>query len=159
MYQSISRATASFSLIPQTLRSARQTAPRTKAAYACLRKQQSTATHTISNPTLAGIEKRWERMPPSEQAELWMQLRDRMTNDWQTLTLQEKKACVYMSRLPFIMADLLQHIISHSGITVHVHYLPLARITGFFSIQWFGLEYLAFCSYFFVVELEEQTFR
>jgi cytochrome c oxidase subunit 4 len=54
--------------------------------------QQSRSAHAISNPTLAGIEKRWEGMPPQEQAELWMQLRDRMKADWHELTLQEKKA-------------------------------------------------------------------
>lgn len=48
--------------------------------------------HAISNPTLAGIEKRWEGLPPQDQAELWMQLRDRMKVDWNELTLQEKKA-------------------------------------------------------------------
>lgn len=48
--------------------------------------------HAISNPTLAGIEKRWEEMPPQEQAELWMALRDRMKTDWHEMTLQEKKA-------------------------------------------------------------------
>jgi Cytochrome c oxidase subunit IV len=41
---------------------------------------------------LAGIEKRWEGMPPQEQAALWMQLRDRMKVDWHEMTLQEKKA-------------------------------------------------------------------
>lgn len=54
-------------------------------------KRHATA-HAISNPTLAGIEKRWEVMPPQEQAELWMALRDRMKIDWHELTLQEKKA-------------------------------------------------------------------
>ena len=34
-------------------------------------------------------------MPPQEQAELWMALRDRMTVDWKELTTQEKKACEY----------------------------------------------------------------
>lgn len=53
---------------------------------------QSRSAHAISNPTLAGIEKRWEGMPPQEQAELWMQLRDRMKVDWHEMTLQEKKA-------------------------------------------------------------------
>lgn len=48
--------------------------------------------HAISNPTLANIEKRWEGMPLQEQAELWMALRDRMKENWQDLTLQEKKA-------------------------------------------------------------------
>ena len=51
--------------------------------------------HAISNPTLAGIEKRWEEMPPQEQADLWMALRDRMKNDWHELTLQERKAGTY----------------------------------------------------------------
>lgn len=51
--------------------------------------------HAISNPTLANIEKRWEDMPPQEQADLWMSLRDRMKTDWKELTLQEKKAGVY----------------------------------------------------------------
>ncbi|KAI0484536.1 cytochrome c oxidase polypeptide V [Xylariaceae sp. FL0804] len=49
-------------------------------------------TTPISNPTLANIEKRWEVMPPPEQAELWMSLRDRMKGDWSELTLQEKRA-------------------------------------------------------------------
>lgn len=48
--------------------------------------------HAISNPTLANIEKRWEGMPLQEQAELWMALRDRMKENWQDLTFQEKKA-------------------------------------------------------------------
>ena len=50
------------------------------------------ADHAISNPVLAQIEKRWEEMPPQEQADLWMALRDRMKNDWHDLTLQERKA-------------------------------------------------------------------
>lgn len=32
-------------------------------------------------------------MPPQEQAELWMQLRDRMKTNWSELTYAEKKAC------------------------------------------------------------------
>lgn len=50
------------------------------------------STHAISNPTLANIEKRWEDMPSTEQAELWMALRDRMKENWADLTVQEKKA-------------------------------------------------------------------
>ena len=50
------------------------------------------STHAISNPTLANIEKRWEGLPNTEQAELWMALRDRMKENWAELTLQEKKA-------------------------------------------------------------------
>ncbi|KAI1932381.1 Cytochrome c oxidase subunit 5B, mitochondrial [Ophidiomyces ophidiicola] len=57
----------------------------------------STAGHAIANPTLAGIEKRWEAMPPQEQAELWMQLRDRMKVDWHDMTLQEKKAAYWIA--------------------------------------------------------------
>ena len=57
--------------------------------------QQSRQQHAVSNPTLSNIEKRWEQMPPQEQAELWMALRDRMTVDWKELTTQEKKACEY----------------------------------------------------------------
>ena len=55
--------------------------------------QQTRQEHAISNPTLANIEKRWTEMPPQEQAELWMALRDRMTVDWHQMTMQEKRAC------------------------------------------------------------------
>jgi len=58
---------------------------------------QTRQAHAISNPTLAGIEKRWEAMPPQEQAELWMQLRDRMKVDWHEMTLQEKKAAWWIA--------------------------------------------------------------
>jgi cytochrome c oxidase subunit 4 len=34
-------------------------------------------------------------MPPQEQADLFMQLRDRMKVDWHEMTLQEKKAGTY----------------------------------------------------------------
>ncbi|KAI1328041.1 cytochrome c oxidase subunit IV family [Xylariaceae sp. FL0255] len=51
----------------------------------------------ISNPTLANIEKRWEGMPSSEQAELWMALRDRMKGNWAELTFQEKKAAYWIA--------------------------------------------------------------
>lgn len=64
-------------------------------ASASTGKEQSTrhqSAHAVSNPTLANIEKRWEGMPPQEQAELWMALRDRMTQDWHELTMSEKKA-------------------------------------------------------------------
>lgn len=58
--------------------------------------------HAVSNPTLANIEKRWENMPPQEQAELWMALRDRMTVDWHDMTLQEKRACECFFPLLFL---------------------------------------------------------
>ncbi|KAK0740682.1 cytochrome c oxidase polypeptide 5 [Schizothecium vesticola] len=53
--------------------------------------------HAISNPTLANIEKRWESMPSREQADLWMALRDRMKDNWNNLTLAEKKAAYFLS--------------------------------------------------------------
>ncbi|KAI2617472.1 cytochrome c oxidase subunit IV [Hypoxylon sp. NC1633] len=55
------------------------------------------STHAISNPTLANIEKRWEGMPQTEQAELWMSLRDRMKEPWGELTSQEKKAAYWIA--------------------------------------------------------------
>jgi hypothetical protein len=58
--------------------------------------QQVRKAHAISNPTLANIEKRWESMPPQEQADLWMALRDRMKANWAELTVQEKKAGKWM---------------------------------------------------------------
>lgn len=68
-----------------------------------IRYQTATATagsagqssHAVSAPMLADIEKRWEGMPPQEQAELWMALRDRMKGSWAELTMAEKKACTY----------------------------------------------------------------
>jgi len=59
--------------------------------------QQVRCAHAISNPTLANIEKRWEAMPPQEQADLWMALRDRMKVNWNELTVQEKKAAYYIA--------------------------------------------------------------
>ncbi|KAH8590193.1 cytochrome c oxidase subunit IV-domain-containing protein [Bisporella sp. PMI_857] len=59
--------------------------------------EQKRQAHAISNPTLANIEKRWEGMPPQEQADLWMQLRDRMKVNWSELTLQEKKAAYWIA--------------------------------------------------------------
>ncbi|KAF2238409.1 cytochrome c oxidase polypeptide 5 [Viridothelium virens] len=64
---------------------------------ACFPQQPSRQAHAISNPTLANIEKRWEEMPPQEQADLWMQLRDRMKVDWHEMTLQEKKAAYWIA--------------------------------------------------------------
>lgn len=84
---SVARASRS-SIVPAT-RQAFRAAP-----ALCLQTRQA---HAISNPTLANIEKRWEDMPPQEQADLWMSLRDRMKTDWKELTLQEKKAGAYNS--------------------------------------------------------------
>ncbi|KAH8820589.1 mitochondrial cytochrome c oxidase-like protein subunit V [Xylogone sp. PMI_703] len=59
--------------------------------------QRNSSATAISNPTLADIEKRWETMPPQEQADLWMALRDRMKVNWSELTLQEKKAAYWIA--------------------------------------------------------------
>lgn len=82
---------ASRSSIPLSATRQVAGAPRA-AALVCAQQQQIRQAHAISNPTLANIEKRWEDMPPQEQADLWMSLRDRMKTDWKELTLQEKKA-------------------------------------------------------------------
>jgi len=58
---------------------------------------RAASTHAISNPTLANIEKRWETMPEQEQAELYMNLRDRMKENWKELTLAEKKAAYWIA--------------------------------------------------------------
>lgn len=64
---------------------------------------QTRAAHAISNPTLANIEKRWEQMPPQEQADLWMALRDRMKVNWAELTVQEKKAGTFDARFSLVV--------------------------------------------------------
>jgi cytochrome c oxidase subunit 4 len=92
---SVIRATrSSASLIPSA--AARPAVRPSRAAPAvCILQQQARQAHAISNPTLANIEKRWEDMPPQEQADLWMSLRDRMKVDWKEMTMQEKKAGAY----------------------------------------------------------------
>lgn len=87
--------------------SAHRLAPTFSATHQAPMTSQShtRSAHAISNPTLAGIEKRWEGMPPQEQAELWMQLRDRMKVDWNEMTLQEKKAGMYY---PYVMLQQAQ---------------------------------------------------
>ena len=96
MLRSLPRAaTSSSSLRAASIRKPLKTPQNPALACATdLRHQQtrSATAHAISNPTLAQIEKRWEDMPPQEQADLWMALRDRMKNDWHDLTLQERKA-------------------------------------------------------------------
>lgn len=68
----------------------------TPTAIASVR-SRGNSSYAVSNVTLADIEKRWENMPPAEQAELWMQLRDRMKGSWSELTSQEKKASYYIA--------------------------------------------------------------
>ncbi|KAF2092954.1 COX4-domain-containing protein [Rhizodiscina lignyota] len=72
---------------------------RSPAPLAACKFQQKrfNAGHAISNPTLADIERRWESMPPQEQADLWMALRDRMKKDWNEMTTQEKKAAYWIA--------------------------------------------------------------
>ncbi|CRG83043.1 cytochrome c oxidase subunit IV [Talaromyces islandicus] len=72
-------------------------APRFAAPAAAAQQTRLSSGHAIANPTLAGIEKRWEDMPPQEQADLWMQLRDRMKVNWHEMTLQEKKAAYWIA--------------------------------------------------------------
>ncbi|KAH0610848.1 uncharacterized protein H6S33_011275 [Morchella sextelata] len=78
------------------LRSARLASTPLRAATAVVSQSRS-ASHAVSNVTLADIEKRWESMPPSEQADLWMSLRDRMKEPWSNLTVQEKKASYWVA--------------------------------------------------------------
>ncbi|KAL5114207.1 Cytochrome c oxidase subunit 5B, mitochondrial [Pleosporales sp. CAS-2024a] len=95
MRSSIIRASRSSAAIMSSV--ATRTALPRAAPVACQLQQTRQASHAISNPTLANIEKRWEDMPPQEQADLWMSLRDRMKVDWKELTLQEKKAAYYIA--------------------------------------------------------------
>lgn len=98
MLRSLPRAAPSSSaFLPRTLHTpSRFRQPATTYLSSSQPRQTRAATaHAISNPTLAGIEKRWEAMPPQEQADLWMALRDRMKVDWHELTVQEKKAGTY----------------------------------------------------------------
>ncbi|KAF1938181.1 COX4-domain-containing protein [Clathrospora elynae] len=91
---SIARASKSPAAVISSI-ATRTALPR--AAPAACQLQQTRQAHAISNPTLANIEKRWEDMPPQEQADLWMSLRDRMKTDWKELTMQEKKAAYYIA--------------------------------------------------------------
>lgn len=90
-------ARSSASVLPSTATRQAIYAPRIAPAACIQQQQQIRKAHAISNPTLANIEKRWEDMPPQEQADLWMSLRDRMKVDWKELTMQEKKAAYYIA--------------------------------------------------------------
>ena len=97
MLRSFPRATPSSAPLRSHVARSQLQSSRLPAAT-CLRERQcdqaryATSVHAISNPTLAGIEKRWEEMPPREQADLWMSLRDRMKVDWHEMTFREKQA-------------------------------------------------------------------
>ncbi|KAI9869955.1 MAG: Cytochrome c oxidase subunit 5A [Pleopsidium flavum] len=100
MLRSLPRASSSSASLLTTTSSRQALKPFRSSPVACVhasQQQQSRQAHAISNPTLAGIEKRWEAMPPQEQAELWMSLRDRMKADWRELTMQEKKAAYWIA--------------------------------------------------------------
>ncbi|WPH04146.1 Hypothetical protein R9X50_00703200 [Acrodontium crateriforme] len=91
------RATPLFRAAVKSTSAARLAPASCLVASSPLSSQQTRQAHAISNPTLANIEKRWEAMPPQEQAELWMALRDRMKVDWNDLTLQEKRAAYWIA--------------------------------------------------------------
>ncbi|KAI0162921.1 cytochrome c oxidase polypeptide V [Pestalotiopsis sp. NC0098] len=76
------------------LRATRAAAPSARLAMV---PRAAASTHAISKPTLANIEKRWEDLPSTEQAELWMALRDRMKENWAELTVSEKKAAYWIA--------------------------------------------------------------
>ncbi|KAL8790850.1 MAG: hypothetical protein Q9195_006175 [Heterodermia aff. obscurata] len=101
MLRSLPRAGNSSLYLRPCLRTSKSPSKPPKAACTLVRHQHQTrpasTAHAISNPTLAGIEKRWEVMPPQEQADLWMALRDRMKIDWHDLTIQEKKAAYWIA--------------------------------------------------------------
>jgi hypothetical protein len=60
-------------------------------------------------------------MPPQEQAELWMALRDRMTVDWKELTTQEKKACKCTSGGIAFRRIGVVSVIKHGGKAIGKH--------------------------------------
>ncbi|ODM17819.1 Cytochrome c oxidase polypeptide 5, mitochondrial [Aspergillus cristatus] len=105
--QSVTRAAARSSAMPTTAIRSYRAVPspmaclnaRPQPMQKAIAPQQTRASseHAIANPTISGIEKRWEAMPPQEQADLWMQLRDRMKVDWHQMTVQEKKAAYWIA--------------------------------------------------------------
>ncbi|MCJ1336444.1 Cytochrome c oxidase subunit 5A [Bachmanniomyces sp. S44760] len=100
MLRSLPRATSSTSSLLSPIVRRSPSSLQTSSLYSRDTQRQQTrsaSAHAISNPTLAGIEKRWEGMPPQDQAELWMALRDRMKVDWHELTTQEKKAAYWIA--------------------------------------------------------------
>ncbi|KAI5285942.1 Cytochrome c oxidase subunit 5A [Ascosphaera acerosa] len=80
-------------LSTRTLRAATAASP----ARAALARRLASTDTAVAAPMLANIEKRWETMPPQEQAELYMALRDRMRANWHELTLAEKRAAYWIS--------------------------------------------------------------
>ncbi len=53
--------------------------------------------HPISNPTIAGLSQRWEKLPKEEQADIVDLLSERQKVSWKELSLNEKKAAWYIS--------------------------------------------------------------
>lgn len=119
----VGRALSSTSLLAPAIRRSSPKALHIRSLTTAQEQVRGQSSHAVSNPTLANIEKRWEAMPPQEQAELWMALRDRMTVDWNQLTLQEKKACKFLS----VLSSLFQHWLvctAFIGLGPNGHFLP-----------------------------------
>lgn len=57
----------------------------------------STVAGPISNPTLRGLETRWEAMTEVEREDVVSQLAERQRADWKELTPLEKRAAWYVS--------------------------------------------------------------
>ncbi|KAI8049575.1 cytochrome c oxidase subunit IV family [Syncephalis plumigaleata] len=64
----------------------------TRAISAVPRRAQSSAANT---PALANITSSWSSLSSEERSSLEKQLDERMTSDWNTLTVDEKKAVTY----------------------------------------------------------------
>ncbi|ODV57953.1 cytochrome c oxidase subunit Vb, partial [Ascoidea rubescens DSM 1968] len=52
---------------------------------------------SLSNATVADLNKRWEGLPSSDQEEIILQLNERQKLNWKELTPEEKKAAWYIS--------------------------------------------------------------
>lgn len=59
--------------------------------------RRAASTHTISKASIVELEKRWEELPASDQAELVSKLAKRQESNWNELTAEEKKAAWYIS--------------------------------------------------------------
>ena len=53
--------------------------------------------HSLSNATIADLNKRWESLPTTDQEEIISQLNERQKLNWKELTPEEKKAAWYIS--------------------------------------------------------------
>ncbi|PRT52588.1 Cytochrome c oxidase polypeptide 5B, mitochondrial [Wickerhamiella sorbophila] len=74
--------------------------PIARSNLLCAAKQirlASTVATPISNPTLRGLETRWETMTEGEREDVVAQLAERQRADWKELTPLEKRAAWYVS--------------------------------------------------------------